>query len=181
MLGVCHWQSNLAEKISDILTAEVYTGKDYIRLEEAEKIIMDGISHGAVMPYADTMLDGLNEKGIRTAVISNNRFSGVVLKEQLDRLLPRNRFEFVLASSDYIFRKPHSLMFETVLRKSELTADKVWYCGDSMEKDVYGANSVGMFSVLYEGRAMDELQVRPDQNNRRIPDFEYLYIQDCGN
>lgn len=64
---------------------------------------MNGISQGAVMSYADTMLDYLNEKGIRTAVISNNCFSGAALKEQLDRLLPGNRFEFVLASSDYIF------------------------------------------------------------------------------
>lgn len=149
-----------------------------VSLEEAEKIIMDGISHGAVMPYVDTMIDCLNEKGIRTAVISNNCFSGVALKEQLDRLLPRNRFEFVLASSDHIFRKPHSIMFETALRKSGLKADKVWYCGDSMEKDVYGANSVGMFPVLYECRAIDELQFRSEQTNRCIPDFEYLHIRD---
>lgn len=149
-----------------------------VSLEEAERIIMNGISQGAAMPYADTMLDYLNEKGIRTAVISNNCFSGVALKEQLDRLLPGNRFEFVLASSDYVFRKPHSLMFETALRKSGLTADKVWYCGDSMEKDVYGAHSAGMFPVLYEGRVIDELWLQSDQNNRRIPDFEYLCIQD---
>lgn len=149
-----------------------------VSLEEAEKIIMNGISQGAVMPYADTMLDCFNEKGIRTAVISNNCFSGVALKEQLDRLLPRNRFEFVLASSDYIFRKPHSLMFETALRKSGLAADKVWYCGDSMEQDVYGANNVGMFPVLYESWVIDEMQFRSDQNNRCIPDFEYLHIRD---
>lgn len=149
-----------------------------VSLEEAEKIIMNGISQGAVMPYADIMLDYLNEKGIRTAVISNNCFSGVALKEQLDRLLPRNRFEFVLASSDCLFRKPHRLMFETALRKSGLTADKVWYCGDSMEADVYGANSAGMFPVLYEGRTIDELQFQSEQNNGCIPNFEYLYIQD---
>ena len=35
---------------------------------------MNGISQGAVMPYADIMLDCLNAKGIRTGVISNNCF-----------------------------------------------------------------------------------------------------------
>ena len=37
------------------------------------------------------------------------RPSGAALKEQFYRLLPGYRFEFVLASSDYIFRKPHSI------------------------------------------------------------------------
>ena len=149
-----------------------------ISLEEAEIIIMNGISQGAVMPYADIMLDYLNAKGIRTGVISNNCFSGAALKEQFDRLLPGNRFEFVLASSDYIFRKPHSIMYEIALQKSGLTADKVWYCGDSMEDDIYGANSVGMFPVLYEGRTKYETHFLSDQNDRDNPDFEYLRIHD---
>lgn len=149
-----------------------------ISLEEAEIIIMNGISQGAVMPYADIMLDYLNAKGIRTGVISNNCFTGAALKEQFDRLLPGNRFEFVLASSDYIFRKPHSIMYEIALQKSGLTADKVWYCGDSMEDDIYGANSVGMFPVLYEGRTKNETQFLSDQNDRDNSDFEYLRIHD---
>ena len=77
-----------------------------ISIEEAEEIIMNGISQGAIMPHADKLLDYLNSKGIRTGVISNYCFSGNALKKLFDRLLPRNKFEFVLASSDYIFRKP---------------------------------------------------------------------------
>ena len=111
-------------------------------------------------------------------MISNNCFSGAALKEQFDRLLPGNRFEFVMASSDYIFRKPHSLMYEIALQKSGLTAGKVWYCGDSMEDDIYGANSVGMFPVLYEGRTKNETHFLPDQNDRDNPEFEYLRIHD---
>ena len=149
-----------------------------VSLEEAEIIIMNGISQGAVMPYADIMLDYLNAKGIRTGVISNNCFSGAALKEQFDRLLPGNRFEFVLVSSDYIFRKPHSMMYEIALQKSGLTADKVWYCGDSMENDIYGANGVGMFPVLYEGRTEDETHFLSNQSHRDTPDFEYLLIHD---
>lgn len=41
-----------------------------VLLEEAEIIIMNGISQGAVMPYADIMLDLLNAKRIRTGVIT---------------------------------------------------------------------------------------------------------------
>ena len=70
------------------------------------------------------------------------------------------------------------MMYEIALQKSGLTADKVWYCGDSMEIDVYGANGAGMFPVLYEGRTADEPHFLSDQNDSEIPDFEYLFIHD---
>lgn len=149
-----------------------------ISMEEAERIIMNGISKGGVMPYAAEMLDYLNVEGIRTGVISNNCFSGNVLKDLFDRLLPNNRFEFVLASSDYLFKKPHPMMFEIALQKAGLTADKVWYCGDSVEADVYGAKNVGMFPVWYEGKAMDGTDSFVSQNKGIEINFEHLHIYD---
>ena len=149
-----------------------------VSIEEAEEIIMNGISQGAIMPFADKMLDYLNAKGIRTGVISNNCFSGNALKRLFDRLLPRNNFEFVLVSSDCIFRKPHSMMFDIALQKSGLSADKVWYCGDSVTADVQGAKNVGMFPVLYEGMTVDCTNPFAHQNDNLEIDFEYLHIQD---
>lgn len=149
-----------------------------ISIEEAEEIIMNGISQGGIMPYADILLDYLNSKGIRTGVISNNCFSSNALKKLFDRLLPRNKFEFVLASSDYIFKKPHSVMFDIALQKSGLSADKVWYCGDSIEADVQGSKNVGMFPVLYEGITVDGINPFAHQNHNLKVDFEYLHITD---
>ena len=124
-----------------------------ISLEEAETVLWNGISPGAVMPGAAEMLDYLNSRGIRTAVISNVAFSGRALRERLDRLLPNNRFEFVIASSDYAFRKPGTRLFELALRKAELSADRVWYCGDRVRYDIAGAAGAGIFPVWYEGSA----------------------------
>ena len=149
-----------------------------VSIENAEEIIMNGISKGGMMPRADMLLDYLNEKGIRTGVISNNCFSSNALKKLFDRLLPRNKFEFVMASSDYIFRKPHSMMFDIALQKAGLPADKVWYCGDSIEADVQGAKNVGMFPVLYEGATDDGTNPFPHQNDNLKVDFEYLHITD---
>ncbi len=147
-----------------------------VSIPEAEKIIMRGISKGGVMPGADRMLDYLADEGIRTAVISNLCFSGDALRELLDRLLPNNRFEFVMASSEYVFRKPHPLMFSVALEKAGLTADKVWYCGDSIRKDVYGSASVGMFPVLYEGRTEEGLSPFATPDDEKNIEFEHLYI-----
>ena len=149
-----------------------------VSIEEAEEIVMNGISEGGIMPHADRLIDYLNEKGIRTGVISNNCFSSNALKKLFDRLLPRNKFEFVMASSDYIFRKPHSMMFDIALQKAGLTAGQVWYCGDSIEADVNGAKGVGMFPVLYEGRTDDGTNPFAHQNDNLIIDFEHLHITD---
>ena len=147
-----------------------------VPFEEAEKIVMNGISKGGVMPYADKMLDYLNSENIRTGVISNFCFSGNALNELTDRLLPNNKFEFVLASSDYIFKKPDPFMYEIALKKAGLTADKVWFCGDSVDADIYGANNAGIFPVLYEGTTPDGTNPFAGQNDGFKPDFEYLHI-----
>lgn len=149
-----------------------------VSLEEAERIIWNGISEGKVMPYAGEMLDYLDSKGIRTGVISNLCFSGAALKERLNRLLPNNKLEFVLASSEYVFQKPHSMMFEIALQKAGLTPDEVWFCGDNIEADIYGAHNVGMFPVFYEGEVDDDINPCAKQNEGLRIDFEHLHIYD---
>lgn len=149
-----------------------------VSMEEAEKIIWNGISPGKVMPCADRMIDYLNSEEIRTGVISNLCFSGAALKERLDRLLPNNRFEFVLASSEYIFQKPHGMMFEIALKKAGLSADKVWFCGDTISADIYGAHAVGMFPVFYEGEVEDDIMPAAHLNEGMKIDFECLHIKD---
>lgn len=149
-----------------------------VSLEEAEKIIWYGISQGKMIPYADKLLDYLNMAGIRTGVISNLCFSGNALKERIDRFLPNNRMEFILASSEYIFQKPNSFMFEIAMQKANLTCDRIWYCGDSIKNDIYGAHGVGMFPVLYSGETPDDVNPVASQNDGVPIDFDYLHIYD---
>ncbi len=147
-----------------------------VSLPEAERIIWEGISIGAAMPQVKEMLAFLREQGIRTGVISNICFSGNAMKERLKRILPEHTFEFVLTSSEYAFRKPHSAMFRIALQKAGLTADKVWYCGDDFDADVMGAQGVGIFPVLYECRDVELFL--PVVNEQPECDFEYLHIHE---
>ena len=149
-----------------------------VSLEEAERIIWYGIYKGEKLPHVDELLDYLNKEGIRTGVISNLCFSGGALKERLNRFLPQNKFEFVLASSEYIFCKPNTMMFDIALNKSGLSADKVWFCGDSILSDVYGAHNSGMFPVLYNGETGEENDpIKKINDGIEVP-FEHLYVED---
>lgn len=145
---------------------------------ERETVFWTAASNGAVMPFADEMLAHLNEIGIRTAVISNLAWSGDALSERFDRLLPNNKFEFVITSSDYMYRKPSRVLFDIALNKAGLSADKVWYCGNSITADVEGAHGAGIFPVLYEGETPGDINPHSGQNDGIKVNYEYLHIHD---
>ncbi len=149
-----------------------------IPIEEAERVVWYGISAGEKMPYVDELLESLNKMGIRTAVISNIVFSEAALKERLNHFLPDNKFEFVLASSEYIFSKPDPLMFKIALKKAGLSEDEVWYCGDSITSDVRGAQNAGIFPVLYNGETTEENDPLKKINDGLEIEGEHLYIED---
>ena len=149
-----------------------------ISYEELEEIEWNAASEGAEMPHVGQMLNYLNENGIRTAVISNIGWSGQALTNRINRLLPDNRFEFIIASSEYAIRKPNKMLFEIALRKAELSPEQVWYCGDSIENDVMGAHGAGIYPVLYEGNTPDEVNPFLHQNDGMKVDFDYLHIHD---
>ena len=147
-----------------------------ISYRELEEIEWNAASPGAVMPGAVKMLDYLNDIGIRTAVISNIGWSGNALTNRINRLLPNNRFEFIMASSEYAIRKPNRMLFETALRKANLPADAVWYCGDDIRADIIGAHGAGIFPVLYEGKEPDDVNPVTYRNQGEVIDFDYLHI-----
>ncbi len=148
-----------------------------IPLSQVEEILWEAACPGAAMPGVEALLHFLHEQNIRTGVISNLGWTGQALRNRINRLLPENHFEFVLASSDYAFRKPHPLMFQVALQKAGLSPDEVWFCGDSVEADLCGAHGAGMFPVLYEGYCREGKRSPYLQKNREIPvDFGHLHI-----
>jgi len=141
---------------------------------EHETVFWNAASAGAVMPDADVMIDYINAKGIRSAVISNLLWSGEALTERLNRLIPNNRFEFAMTSSDYLFRKPSRILFEIALQKVGLCAKDVWYCGDNPRADVEGAAQVGIFPVWYD----NDMERDKDRPNEMLVPCEHLHIKE---
>lgn len=154
---------------------------EYLGLEfslsphEIETVFWDACTAGAVMPGADKMLDYINCHNIRSAVISNIGWSGQALTKRINRLLPNNQFEFVIASSDYLFRKPSRYLFELALIKAELSPSEVWYCGDNPQADVEGASQVGIFPIWYDNATEKN---HKDRSNKAAPKCKHLHIQE---
>ncbi|MBQ7920195.1 MAG: HAD-IIIA family hydrolase [Lachnospiraceae bacterium] len=122
-----------------------------LKQTEIDRVFWDASSPGKPTEGIEEFLEFLKEKGIRTGVISNITYAGEVVAERINRELPKNNFEFIIATSEYLFRKPNKRIFELALEKADLSADEVWYIGDNYNCDVIGARNAGIFPVWYVG------------------------------
>lgn len=120
---------------------------------EIDRIFWDAAAPGTPTDGIQEFLAFLGEQGIRTGVISNIAFSGETVSERIRALLPGHTFEFIIASSEYMFRKPNRRIFHLALEKAGLGPEDVWYIGDNYECDVVGAREAGLFPVWYTGAA----------------------------
>jgi len=154
---------------------------EYLGLEfdvssgELERLFWDAAGPGSPMPNVDKLIAFLNASNLRSAVISNLSFSGANLAERINRLIPNNRFEFIMASCEYVVRKPNRLIFQTALSKAGLSPDRVWYCGDNRRIDVMGAAEAGIFPVWYDSGF--DCQYRGERDEIE-PDCGYLRVGD---
>ena len=142
--------------------------------EEIERLYWDAAAPANAMPHIADVLAFLHEIGVRTGVISNIAFSEKTVRDRIDRLIPDNKFEFIVASSEYIFRKPNKYIFEIALKKADLSPGEVWYCGDSPEFDVEGAHAAGMYPVWYDS----EIECwYKERGHSQAPACDHLYIK----
>ncbi len=95
------------------------------------------------------MLDTLETSGIRTGILSNTPMTGRVVEEELAKHNLAHRFSFLMASADYLFRKPHPRVFQVAVRKMGLAPQDIWFAGDKLEYDIRGALNAGLFPVWY--------------------------------
>ncbi|MEM7127528.1 MAG: HAD family hydrolase [Chloroflexota bacterium] len=119
-------------------------------------------------------LPTLRSRGIRLGVVSNEIFSGKILRSALERLEIATPFEFVVSSADYGIGKPHPLIFETAVAKLGTKSTATWFVGDNLKADIAGANEAGLFSVWYNPDEKESGRIEPGATVRSWKEFEAL-------
>ncbi len=117
---------------------------------EIETLFWDQAAEGKPTEGIQEFLNYLQKHHIRTGVISNIAYSQEALEKRISRLI-HHPFEFILATSEYVFRKPNPRIFTLALEIAELSPKEVWYCGDHPYYDVIGAKNASLQPVLYQG------------------------------
>jgi putative hydrolase of the HAD superfamily len=148
---------------------EYFNIKTVVSKQQLEKVFWDAAAPGTPTVNIFKFLEYLKNNNIRIGIISNLSFSGETLTNRINDFFPNNSFEFILASSEYIFRKPHRRIFEFALRKANLSAEDVWYCGDNAVCDVDGAKNIGITPIWYKGAL---------RKNKIMPQTECITVED---
>ncbi len=140
--------------------------------EEIDRVFWDAAAPGTPTAGIGEFLSFLKENHIRTGVISNISYCGKAVSQRINNYIPENDFEFVLATSEYLYRKPNKRIFELALEKAELRPEDVWYVGDQYQCDIVGAMEAGLFPVWYIG-AID-MKYEPREDVFTVKDWRQL-------
>jgi len=118
---------------------------------ERDTVFWDAAAPGQPTEGILEFLGFLRRESIRTGVLSNITYCGSAVEKRIRECIPDNDFEFIIATSEYLYRKPNRHIFELALEKAQLKPDDVWFAGDQYQCDVVGARNAGIFPVWYKG------------------------------
>ena len=148
---------NTVEIPNHMFTAYLYESlglKIDLSAADIDRVFWDAAAPGQPTPGCAEFLKYLKKNGIRFAVLSNISYAGEVVEERIRRLFPDADFEFIIPTSEYLFRKPSARIFRFALTRAGLEPEDVWYVGDQYLCDVVGARNAGLTPIWYKG-AMD--------------------------
>lgn len=118
---------------------------------EIDKVFWSAAAPGIPTDGIQEFLSFIKDQGIRSGVISNITYCKEALEERIATTIPNHEFEFIIATSEYMFRKPNKRIFGLALEKADLSPEDVWFVGDQYECDIVGATNAGIFPVWYLG------------------------------
>lgn len=107
-------------------------------------------SHRTLVHGCVEVLDALVERGVRLAIVSNNRESEQ--HEKLAALDLARYFDAVVISEAVGITKPDPRIFDIALERLGVAADEAVMVGDSFGNDVVGAEAAGIRAVWLDRR-----------------------------
>ena len=119
-------------------------------------------------PHAVPALTALRERGLRTGLLSNTHWPRELHERWLADAGLLDLLDVRVYTSDLRHLKPHREAFGTLLRALDVDAGEAVFVGDRPRDDVWGAQRVGMRTVLLTGRPVPAHDVVPDAE---LPDL----------
>lgn len=118
-------------------------------------------------PEVHAVLDGLEERGVRTALLSN---WGPSLRDLLGHLDLIDRFQTIVISGEIGVAKPDRGIFDRTLEQlGDLPGPHIAYVGDDLEHDIVPSRRLGLRAVL-----VDRWDARDEHDGPRVTDLRQL-------
>ncbi len=118
------------------------------------------------------VLSFFKKKNIRLIVLSNTMFSSKTIQKQLGELA--SYFEEIIASSEYVARKPDQSFFELGIGRMNLKKEEIVYIGNDYFFDVYGSNQVGLDVIWLNENHLEPLKEYGNLSYQMITSYQEL-------
>ena len=135
--------------------------KDY---SKANELFRYGLEHSSgLIPNAKEILKYLNSKDYKLFVISDGLEK--IQKSRIINCKIEIYFTDIIVSEEVGVSKPNPIIFKTLLERNNLKSNEVIMIGDSLRKDIKGANNTNIKSIWYN-------PFQTINNTESIPDYE---------
>jgi len=126
-----------------LLSCKFKLPNPYIAARDLEKIYWDQFIVGMeVFPYIYEFLKKCKSKNLVISAVTDMQYQIQVRK--LEKLNLTKYIDYLITSEEAGTEKPNKEIFELALSRMGLNVDEVIMIGDSLEKDIAGANNVGI-------------------------------------
>jgi len=139
----------------------------FLKKEELEELAMVSIKAWAEYHKIDNnsvkILSELKQGNYKIALVSDFDHPPYIYKF-LEKHELTSFFDSIIISGNIGVEKPHPKMFNMALRETQLSANEVIFIGDSMRRDIQGANGVGMVPVFINRQSLYDLVEKFKEN-----------------
>jgi putative hydrolase of the HAD superfamily len=161
------------QKIFQVFLKEVLGKVDYKILASAI-VGYRKVQHGVMSAYpkVKSTLIKLKEKGIKLAILTDAPRLRAWLRLAETGLV--DFFDYIITYEDSKFKKPHKKPFQLMLRKLKLKPGEILMVGDSLDKDIQGAKSLGIktcYSKYGEVSKKITKNIKPDFTIKAIEEL----------
>jgi putative hydrolase of the HAD superfamily len=97
------------------------------------------------LPGAIEALRRIRSQGLRLGLVTNG--GSETQREKIERFALAPYFEYIGIEGEVGFGKPDRAAYETALQRLAASAEETWMVGNSLERDVAGAQAAGISGV----------------------------------
>lgn len=122
-----------------------------------------------LIPGAMETLRYFKDIGLPLALVTNG--GSDVQRGKINRFGLNPIFDFILIEGEFGVGKPHPSVFTTAMEMLNADASDAWMVGDDLERDISGAQSLGIYSIWVDWRGSGispDSIVQPDRTVRNI-------------
>jgi putative hydrolase of the HAD superfamily len=166
------WQTNIdlstkeqVKVLIDLVDPRIAETLDAYAWDELNKAYIDPIFTFPPDPNDGVIeaLEDVKSLGFRLGLICNTgRTPGWAVRQLLELMGITGYFEVLAFSDEEAIRKPAAEIFDRVVRKLGLPANRCVHIGDNPVADIAGAKGLGMNAILIRKELPEGLVVSPD-------------------